>query len=59
MFCFRCECPKKHEKNCVRGLMCLFVSDIQAKHDNITQTVKLFSKEIAKLLKNQTIYNKM
>lgn len=39
--------------------MCLPVSDIRAKYENSTQTVKLFSKEIAKLLKTQTSFNKM
>ena len=55
---FRCDCPKS-EKSCIRGIHCPFVKDLRAVYDNQTKTLKLYSNQIADVLKNASLYDKI
>uniref|UniRef100_A0A7E4ZZ57 Fibronectin type-III domain-containing protein n=1 Tax=Panagrellus redivivus TaxID=6233 RepID=A0A7E4ZZ57_PANRE len=54
----RCDCPKT-EKSCIRGIHCPLVKDLRAVYDNATLSLKLYSKQIAAVLKNATQYDKI
>ena len=54
----RCDCPKS-EKSCIRGINCPFVKDLRAVYDNQTKTLKLYSNQIAEVLKNASLYDKI
>lgn len=62
--CFSCECPlsaadRQQLTQCVRGIMCPLVGDLTATYDPAGRVVRFYSKELARMLRNSTQYDKL
>lgn len=54
----RCNCPND-ELTCIRGIMCPIVNDLRAVYENSSRTLKLYSTEIAAMLRHASAYDKV